>query len=108
MHATPHLVAAYSTDAPQLKFLAMRLLSQPASASSSEQSWSEDDFVHSKKRNRLKTDVARKLVYVHSNMRLLAQNEARARHDELMKQSVLADPCKLFSRGAIAPRGWTA
>lgn len=80
--------SCYGAATPQLKSLAMKLLSQPASASSSEQSWSEYDFVHSKRRNRLKVSVASKLVYVHSNLRLLYKHRNCDRYTELLKLSV--------------------
>jgi hypothetical protein len=77
--------ASYGSSVPQLQKIAMRLLSQPAAASSSEQSWSEYDFVHNKKRNRLKTETASKLVFVHANLRMLNRIQARAykRHERL-------------------------
>ena len=53
---------SYGSCAPQLQSLAMKVLSQPSSAASSEQNWSEYDFIHSKKRNRLKGHIASKLV----------------------------------------------
>ena len=68
----PHaLWKSYGSTTPQLQRLAMRLLSQPAIAAASEQSWSEYDYVHDKRRNRLKTKVANKLVFVHSNLRII-------------------------------------
>ena len=80
----------YGASVPQLQRVAMRVLSQPASACSSEQSWSEYDFVHNKKRNRLKTKVASKLVYVHANMRLLRANQPYNRHKKALDQAVVA------------------
>ena len=77
--------ASYGSSTPQLRCLALKVLSQPASASAAEQSWSEYDFVHSKRRNRLKVDVAKKLVYVHSNLRLLRYSRNCARFTELLK-----------------------
>jgi hypothetical protein len=80
---------SYGAATPQLQKLAMRVLSQPASAASSEQSWSEYDFIHSKKRNRLKGDVASKLVYVHSNLRLLGRIKCYNRYEDLLATSEL-------------------
>ena len=76
---------SFGSSTPQLKSLAMKILSQPASASSSEQSWSEYDFVHSKRRNRLKVKVASKLVYVHSNLRLLRRTRNCERYTRLLQ-----------------------
>ena len=81
---------SYGSSTPQLQQLAMRVLSQPSSAASSEQSWSEYDFVHSEKRNRLKGDIASKLVYVHSNLRLLGRIKLYNRHEVLMATSDLS------------------
>ena len=81
---------SYGSATPQLQKLAMRILSQPASAAASEQSWSEYDFVHDKKRNRLKTDVAQKLVYVHSNLRYLCRLAQYNRHRLLLDDSIKA------------------
>ena len=81
---------SYGAATPQLQQLAMKILSQPASAAASEQSWSEYDFVHSKKRNRLKSQVASKLVYVHSNLRLLSRHASYARHTDMLDAAVAA------------------
>jgi len=78
----------YGACAPQLQFLAMRALSQPASASSAEQSWSQYDYVHNKRRNRLKTDVASKLCYVHQNLRLVRRLHSYERYKGLLEESV--------------------
>ncbi|XP_059064105.1 uncharacterized protein LOC131856359 [Cryptomeria japonica] len=62
---------------PNLQTLAIKVLSQVASSSSSERNWSTYSFIHSVKRNRLAASKAEELVYVHSNLRLLThkQNE---------------------------------
>ena len=77
----------YGAGTPQLQSLAMKVLSQPSSASSAEQSWSEYDFVHNKRRNRLKSAVAAKLVFVHANLRLLSKQKSYARHAQLLVES---------------------
>jgi hypothetical protein len=43
---------------------------QVSSACSCERSWSDYDFIHSKRRNRLTSSKAKDLVYVFSNTRL--------------------------------------
>ena len=53
-----------------LQNLAIFLLSQVASSSSTESNWSTYDFIHSVKHNRLSSQKAEDLVYVHSNLRL--------------------------------------
>ena len=66
----------YGGACPQLQFVAMRVLSQSASASSCEQNWSHFGFVHSEKRNRLTTARASRLVWLFSNLRLAKQQQA--------------------------------
>jgi hypothetical protein len=56
----------------------MKVTSLPASSSACESNWSNYDFIHSKKRNKLKTDRAEQLVWVHSNGRLLRAQSAPA------------------------------
>ena len=53
--------------------LAIRLLSQVASSSSTERNWSTYGFIHSVKRNRLGSQKAKDLVYVHSNLHLVSR-----------------------------------
>jgi hypothetical protein len=55
---------------PTLRWVAMRTLAQTTSASCSEQGWSEYDFVHSRRRNRLTPIVASKLTCGHNLARL--------------------------------------
>ena len=54
----------------ELKHLAMCLLSQIASSSAAERNWSTYSFIHSIKRNKLTCKRAKKLVAVHSALRL--------------------------------------
>jgi hypothetical protein len=61
----------YGGGYPELQRVAIRVLSQVISASASERNWSTYGFIHSKSRNRLQPARANKLVYVHSNLRLL-------------------------------------
>lgn len=53
-----------------LQNLAIRILSQVASSSSAKRNWSTYGFIHSVKRNRLDSQKAEDLVYVHSNLHL--------------------------------------
>jgi hypothetical protein len=63
--------AIYGAKHPELKKLAVRLLSQVSSACSCERAWSAYDFIHNKRRNRLTAARARDLVYVFTNGRLV-------------------------------------
>ena len=51
--------------------LAITLFSQVTNASACETNWSDFEYIYSKRRNRLSSDKAIKLVYVHSNLKLL-------------------------------------
>ena len=53
-----------------LQSLATLILSQVASSSSTKRNWSTYGFIHYVKRNRLGSQKAEDLVYVHSNLRL--------------------------------------
>ncbi|CAN6339707.1 unnamed protein product [Urochloa humidicola] len=63
----------YGSETPNLAALALKVLSQPISSSSAERNWSTYSYIHSVKRNRLNAKTADKLVYVHSNIRLLSR-----------------------------------
>jgi len=54
--------------------LAMKLTSQPSSACACERNWSNFDFIHSKRRNKLSARQAADLVHVFSNLRVLRRS----------------------------------
>ncbi|XP_057820983.2 uncharacterized protein LOC131033730 [Cryptomeria japonica] len=61
-----------------LQPIAIKVLSQVASSSSSERNWSTYSFIHSIKHNKLhskKAEDSEDLVYVHSNLRLLTHKD---------------------------------
>ena len=60
----------YLAMIPNLKKLAIKLLSQTASSSGCERNWSVFERIHTKKRNRLEHEKMNDLVYVHYNLRL--------------------------------------
>ncbi|KAG6527898.1 hypothetical protein ZIOFF_010032 [Zingiber officinale] len=62
---------------PTLQSLALKLLRQPSSSSSCERNWSTYSCIHSLKRNKITTQRAEDLVYVHYNLCLLSR---RTRH----------------------------
>jgi len=95
----------YGSATPQLQHLAMKVLSQPSSASSSEQSWSEYDYIHNKQRNRLQTTVARDLVYVHANIRLLNSVRSYSRYTDLIEASRQAASTEAL-RAELETGGW--
>ena len=61
---------SFGAHVPQLQQVAIRVLAQVTSASASERNWSTFEFIHSKKRNRLKCKRVRDVVFVHANLRL--------------------------------------
>lgn len=58
----------FGHDCPNLKKLAIKLLSQAASSSGCEWNWSVFERIHTKKRNRLEHDKMNDLVYVYYNL----------------------------------------
>ncbi|XP_073063748.1 uncharacterized protein [Primulina eburnea] len=64
----------YGDDAPHLRKIAIKILSQTCSSSGCEKNWSTWSLVHTKLRNRLAVEKLHKLVYVHYNMRLRVRN----------------------------------
>ena len=65
--------STYGAETPDLALLAKKVLSQPISSSSAERNWSTYSYIHNVKRNRLNEKRADKLVYIHSNIRLLSR-----------------------------------
>ena len=60
----------YGTSVPMLQSIALKLLGQPYSSSCCEINWSTYNFIYSIKRNRLKPQRVKDLVFVHNNLRL--------------------------------------
>jgi len=63
----------HGSSAPLLQKLALKLLVQPCSSSCCERNWSTYSFIHSLKRNKLDPKRVEGLVYMHTNLRLLAR-----------------------------------
>ena len=70
---TAHWWLDCGTEAPQLQEFAIRILSQPCSASGCERNWSVFEHIHTKKRNRLEHERLEKLVYIYYNLRMLTK-----------------------------------
>ncbi|XP_057828565.2 uncharacterized protein LOC131039743 [Cryptomeria japonica] len=62
--------ASFGDEIPNLRWMAVRILSQPCSSSACERNWSVFEHIHSKKRNRLSQQRLNDLVFVHHNLRL--------------------------------------
>jgi len=58
-----------------LGILANRLFSAPANSVPSERSFSTQNYLHSKTRNRLKPDEVDKLIYIYMNSRVFRKND---------------------------------
>ncbi|KAK8573379.1 hypothetical protein V6N13_100179 [Hibiscus sabdariffa] len=65
--------STYGSKTPELVEIAIRVLSQPISSSSTERVWSTYSYIHNIKRNRLNAKCAEKLVFIHSNIRILSR-----------------------------------
>ncbi|KAL8146533.1 hypothetical protein AgCh_004313 [Apium graveolens] len=65
--------STYGAETPQLSEIAIKILSQPISSSSAERVWSTYSYIHNIKRNRLTSVRADKLVYIHTNIRLISR-----------------------------------
>ncbi|KAM1329377.1 hypothetical protein ACFX2F_013556 [Malus domestica] len=71
----------YGTDAPTVRNLAIKVLSQTASSSAYERNWSTFALIHTKQRNRLAHSRLEKLVYYYYNMKLqIRDKEAEIDH----------------------------
>ena len=54
----------------QLMWLALKVLLLPCSAWACEHSWSIEDWIHSKRRNRIGQELVNRLVRAHTNLKL--------------------------------------
>ncbi|XP_031278379.1 uncharacterized protein LOC116136849 [Pistacia vera] len=68
-------------DLPMLKKYAIRILSQPCSASSCERNWSAFEAAQKKKRNRLSHEMLDTLVYVRMNTMMMDKFTSTMSHD---------------------------
>ncbi|XP_057814831.2 uncharacterized protein LOC131028553 [Cryptomeria japonica] len=66
----------FGLETPNVQKLAIRILSQPCSASGCECNWSMFEHIHSKRRNRLSVEKMNDLVFVHYNLRLRMRKNA--------------------------------
>ncbi|KAM2916542.1 hypothetical protein FF1_045441 [Malus domestica] len=71
----------YGTDAPTVRKLAIKVLSQTASSSACERNWNTFALIHTKQRNKLAHNSLEKLVYCYYNMKLqIRDKEAEIDH----------------------------
>lgn len=76
-------------DLPILRNVAIKILSQPCSASACERNWSAFDAAHTKKRNRLQPQKLQDMVYVRMNLYMQKTSS--------IKESKDCDPINLDS-----------
>ncbi|GKU92834.1 hypothetical protein SLEP1_g6507 [Rubroshorea leprosula] len=69
----------FGYSAPNLKKLAIQILSQTSSSSGCERNWNVFERIHTKKRNRLEHQRLNDLVYVHYNLRLKHRKDNKKR-----------------------------
>ncbi|XP_024536191.1 uncharacterized protein LOC112348252 [Selaginella moellendorffii] len=67
---------SYGYEMPELRKLALRVLSQGVCSSPCERNWSSWNLIQTKRRNRLLLENLKKLVYVHSNTRVVDRIES--------------------------------
>lgn len=78
---------SFGAHVPELQKVAIRVLSQVASAAACERNWSTFEFIHTKKRNRLACSRVKDIVYVHCNLRLADKLQEVNREDECVEWS---------------------
>jgi len=66
-------LARTHVETPLLAKVAKRVTSMASSAGACARNWSSYEFIHSKKRNKLSLERANDLVFVFSNLRLMAR-----------------------------------
>lgn len=96
----------YGTDAPRLRQLAVKILSQTVASSGCERNWSTFGMIHSARRNRLSREKLDRLVYCHYNLRLMSKHVK----ENILKKSIPIDLSTLYpaSDGDEAPFDWIA
>ncbi|KAG8382283.1 hypothetical protein BUALT_Bualt05G0060700 [Buddleja alternifolia] len=72
----------YGEEAPHLRKIMIKVLSQTCSSSGCERNWSTWSLIHTKLRNRLAIEKLHKLVYYHYNMRLRVRNMMHRNDDD--------------------------
>ncbi|CAN6454081.1 unnamed protein product [Victoria cruziana] len=92
--------SSFEMEMPNLKMLAIRILSQTCSATGCERNWSVFEQIHSKKRNRLEHKRLNDLVFIKYNMKLRqrqleGQSEAIAGKSAAKKHHTQFDPISL-------------
>nr|XP_051188524.1 uncharacterized protein LOC127302164 [Lolium perenne] len=92
----------HGTSSPNLKNLAVKILSLTCSSSACERNFSAFEHVHTKKRSRLLSDRLRDLVFVKVNSRMIDRRENKIRDPiEKIVEDVLDDDENEFITGIV-------
>lgn len=78
------------TDLPLSK-VAEAVLTMPPTSAATERSFSSQGFIHNKKRNRLTTERAAKLTYIHHNLNLLSNDASRSLKTQVIEHKATND-----------------
>eukprot|EP00252_Welwitschia_mirabilis_P014764 TRINITY_DN3271_c1_g1_i4.p1 TRINITY_DN3271_c1_g1~~TRINITY_DN3271_c1_g1_i4.p1 ORF type:complete len:213 (-),score=42.32 TRINITY_DN3271_c1_g1_i4:516-1154(-) len=84
-----HIVSAdqwwelWGTSTPELRKLALKIFSQPCSASGCERNWSAFEHIYTKKRTKLTMQRLDKLVYVYYNMKIRFRVSSSTENDNM-------------------------
>jgi hypothetical protein len=77
--------------APRISRVAIRLFRTPCNSVPSERSFSVQNIIHDKKRNRLKPERTNKLMYIYMNRRVLDRVDGEAFRWEHLNDEQLLD-----------------
>ncbi|KAH7438542.1 hypothetical protein KP509_04G019400 [Ceratopteris richardii] len=77
MHNDVKWWETFGASVPNLQKLALRVLSQGSCASPCERNWSTFSLIHTKRRNKLQPKNVEKLLYIHTNLRLVCKIKER-------------------------------
>ncbi|WOG95402.1 hypothetical protein DCAR_0414720 [Daucus carota subsp. sativus] len=92
--------STYGSETLELTDIALKVLSQPISSSSAERVWRTYSFIHNAKWNRLNATRDDKLVFIHSNARLLSRCSERYKKGPSRKWDVNPENT-LFEESAV-------
>ncbi|MCO5597898.1 hypothetical protein L7F22_051983 [Adiantum nelumboides] len=84
----------YGIAAPNLRRIALRVLSQDCSSGPCERNWSTSALFHTKKRNKLSTQQLERLVFCHCNLKLLEQKSCPIEPRQVNPDKIDINKCK--------------
>ncbi|GBG85292.1 hypothetical protein CBR_g39860 [Chara braunii] len=79
---------------PRLQTIAKRVLGMWSTTSPCERNWSTNDFIHTKRRNRLSAESVEKLVFIHWNSQLLSASRRTDRRYIDVWEDQVEDPAE--------------